>query len=87
MLVSNHDALLAHNLGMAARRPLQANHKKPFRASMCMLFYPTEAHTGSCRPLIQNKQKIVVAHAASPYKHSLKDVFDNPGIANQIKVR
>lgn len=59
---------------------------------MSKLPYPcacvrAEAHTGCHRPLILNKQKIVVAHAASPYKHSLKDVFDNPGIANQIKVR
>ena len=34
-----------------------------------------------------NKQKVVVAHAASPYKHSLRDVLDSPGIASRIKAR
>ena len=52
-----------------------------------VLWIPTDACTGWCRPLILNKQKIVVAHAASAYKHSLREVFDNPGIASQIKVR
>ena len=39
------------------------------------------------RPLIMNKSKILVAPASSAYKHSLKEVFNVPGIAGQIKAR
>jgi hypothetical protein len=39
-----------------------------------------------CRDLILNKTKIVVAHASSAYKHSLREVLESPGIAGQIKV-
>lgn len=39
-----------------------------------------------CRDLILNKTKIVVAHASSAYKHSLREVLESPGIAAQIKV-
>ncbi|KAK9817970.1 hypothetical protein WJX72_005116 [[Myrmecia] bisecta] len=37
------------------------------------------------RPLILNKQKVVLAPASTAYKHSLKEVLANPGIAAQIK--
>ncbi len=39
------------------------------------------------RPLILNKQKILLAAASSAYKHSLKEVMASQGIASQIKVR
>ena len=32
-----------------------------------------------------NRSKILVAPASSAYKHSLKEVFNVPGIAGQIK--
>ena len=40
-----------------------------------------------CRPLILNRAKVLLAPASSAYKHSLKEVFNAPGIASQIKVR
>lgn len=39
------------------------------------------------RPLILNKQKVLLAAASSAYKHSLKEVMASQGIASQIKVR
>ena len=39
-----------------------------------------------CRPLILNKQKVLLASASSAYKHSLKEVMASQGIASQIKV-
>ncbi len=39
-----------------------------------------------CRDLRLSKTKIVVAHASSAYKHSLREVLESPGIAGQIKV-
>jgi hypothetical protein len=38
------------------------------------------------RDLITNKQKVVLAHASSAYKHSLKEVLESQGVASQIKV-
>ncbi len=40
----------------------------------------------SCRVLILNRQKIVLAQASTAYKHSLKEVLASPAIASQIKV-
>ena len=37
------------------------------------------------RPLIENKDKILLAAASSAYKHSLKEVLAAPGIAARIK--
>lgn len=34
-----------------------------------------------------NRTKVLLAPASSAYKHSLKEVFNVPGIASQIKVR
>ena len=39
------------------------------------------------RDLITNKQKILLAQASSPYKHALREVLSQPGIASRIKVR
>ncbi len=39
-----------------------------------------------CRPIMTNKDKILLAQASSAYSHCLKEVFANPGIAAQIKV-
>ena len=33
-----------------------------------------------------NRTKVLLAPASSAYKHSLKEVFNVPGIASQIKV-
>lgn len=38
------------------------------------------------RPLILNKQKVLLSAASSAYKNSLKEVMASPGIASQIKV-
>jgi len=44
-----------------------------------------EAVRQNLRPLIENKDKVVLAPASSAYKHSLKEVLKAPGIAEQIK--
>jgi protein pelota len=38
-----------------------------------------------CRPLIENKDKIVLASASSAYKHALQEVLATPAIASRIK--
>ena len=45
----------------------------------------TSWHSLTCRDLILNKTKIVVAHASSAYKHSLREVLESSIIAGQIK--
>lgn len=44
-----------------------------------------EAVRKDVRPLIENKDKIVLAAASSAYKHSLKEVLTAPGISSRIK--
>eukprot|EP00198_Chlamydomonas_reinhardtii_P005586 XP_001694922.1 Dom34 protein [Chlamydomonas reinhardtii] len=44
-----------------------------------------EAVRREVRPLIENKEKIVLASASSAYKHSLKEVLSCPTIASRIK--
>ncbi len=46
----------------------------------------TSWHSLTCRDLILNKTKIVVAHASSAYKHSLREVLESAIIGGQIKV-
>ena len=56
------------------------------RTSFQVLWYVVSMMISPCRDLILNKTKIVVAHASSAYKHSLREVLESPGIAGQIKV-
>ncbi|KAG2453121.1 hypothetical protein HYH02_002451 [Chlamydomonas schloesseri] len=44
-----------------------------------------EAVRREVRPLIENKDKVVLAPASSAYKHSLKEVLSCPTIASRIK--
>ncbi|CAN6215287.1 unnamed protein product [Urochloa humidicola] len=44
-----------------------------------------EASRRDLRVIIENKQRLVLAHATSGYKHSLKEVLDTPGIMALIK--
>uniref|UniRef100_K3Z780 Protein pelota homolog n=1 Tax=Setaria italica TaxID=4555 RepID=K3Z780_SETIT len=44
-----------------------------------------EAARRDLRVIIENKQRLVLAHATSGYKHSLKEVLDTPGIMALIK--
>ncbi|KAK9866260.1 hypothetical protein WJX84_000600 [Apatococcus fuscideae] len=44
-----------------------------------------EAVRQDLKPIMTNKDKILLAQASSAYSHSLKEVFANPGIAAQIK--
>lgn len=44
-----------------------------------------EAERRSLRPIIENKSRLVLAHATSGYKHSLKEVLDAPGVMTLIK--
>jgi hypothetical protein len=37
------------------------------------------------RPLIENKDKVVLASASSAYKHALQEVLATPAIASRIK--
>ncbi|KAG2437379.1 hypothetical protein HXX76_006031 [Chlamydomonas incerta] len=48
-------------------------------------FLEQEAVRREVRPLIENKEKIVLAGASSAYKHSLKEVLSCPTIASRIK--
>lgn len=56
------------------------------RTSFQALWYVVSMMIPPCRDLILNKTKIVVAHASSAYKHSLREVLESPGIAGKIKV-
>nr|AAL87190.1 putative pelota [Oryza sativa Japonica Group] len=44
-----------------------------------------EAARRDLRLIIENKQRIVLAHAPSGYKHSLKEVLDSPSVMTLIK--
>ncbi|KAL9357764.1 hypothetical protein Peur_051017 [Populus x canadensis] len=44
-----------------------------------------EAERRQLRPIIENKSRIVLVHASSGYKHSLKEVLDAPNVMNMIK--
>ncbi|KAJ4773108.1 hypothetical protein LUZ62_063252 [Rhynchospora pubera] len=44
-----------------------------------------EAQRQDLRTIIENKSRIILAHATSGYKHSLKDVLESPNIMNLIK--
>ncbi|KAG0527909.1 hypothetical protein BDA96_06G273900 [Sorghum bicolor] len=44
-----------------------------------------EAARRDLRVIIENKQRLVLAHATSGYKHSLKEVLDTPGVMALIK--
>ncbi|KAJ9519807.1 hypothetical protein QJQ45_013499 [Haematococcus lacustris] len=44
-----------------------------------------EAVRRDLRPLIENKDKVVLAPASSAYKHALQEVLANPLIASQVK--
>ncbi|XP_068660995.1 protein PELOTA 1 [Aristolochia californica] len=44
-----------------------------------------EAERQQLRSIIENKSHIVLSHATSGYKHSLKDVLDAPHVMNLIK--
>mmetsp|Transcript_29100 Transcript_29100/g.74628 ORF Transcript_29100/g.74628 Transcript_29100/m.74628 type:complete len:382 (-) Transcript_29100:170-1315(-) len=47
-------------------------------------YVEAEAVRQNLRPLIENKDKIVLAPASSAYKHALKEVLKAPGIAERI---
>ncbi|RZC55063.1 hypothetical protein C5167_013914 [Papaver somniferum] len=44
-----------------------------------------EAERRQLRPIIENKLRILLAHTTSGYKHSLKEVLDDPNVMNLIK--
>ncbi|XP_073314823.1 protein PELOTA 1-like isoform X2 [Primulina huaijiensis] len=44
-----------------------------------------EAERRSLRSIIENKSRIVLVHATSGYKHSLREVLDAPNVMNMIK--
>ncbi|KAG9447440.1 hypothetical protein H6P81_013568 [Aristolochia fimbriata] len=44
-----------------------------------------EAERQQLRNIIENKSHIILSHATSGYKHSLKDVLDAPHVMNMIK--
>ncbi|RWR74541.1 protein PELOTA 1 isoform X1 [Cinnamomum micranthum f. kanehirae] len=44
-----------------------------------------EAERRQLRPIIENKQHLILAHATSGYKHSLKEVLDTPSVLSLIK--
>lgn len=44
----------------------------------------SEATKRELRPIIENKSKIVLVHASSGYKHSLKEVLSAPSVMNLI---
>ncbi|VAH37506.1 unnamed protein product [Triticum turgidum subsp. durum] len=44
-----------------------------------------EAARRDLRVIIENKSRIILAHAPSGYKHSLKEVLDTPGVMSLIK--
>ncbi|KAJ7978239.1 Protein pelota-like [Quillaja saponaria] len=44
-----------------------------------------EADRRNLRPIIENKSRIILAHASSGYKHSLREVLDAPNVMNMIK--
>lgn len=48
-------------------------------------FLDEEAVKQNVRPLIENKSKILTAHASSAYKHSLKDVLSAAAVLSGIK--
>ncbi|XP_004495545.1 protein PELOTA 1 isoform X1 [Cicer arietinum] len=44
-----------------------------------------EAERKQLRPIIENKSRIILVHASSGYKHSLKEVLDAPNVMSVIK--
>ncbi|KAK4793114.1 hypothetical protein SAY86_023549 [Trapa natans] len=44
-----------------------------------------EAERRMLRPIIENKSRIILVHASSGYKHSLREVLDAPTVMNMIK--
>ncbi|KAF3452435.1 hypothetical protein FNV43_RR02868 [Rhamnella rubrinervis] len=44
-----------------------------------------EAERRQLRPIIENKSRIILVHATSGYKHSLREVLDAPNVMNMIK--
>ncbi|KAL6844110.1 hypothetical protein ACP4OV_025783 [Aristida adscensionis] len=44
-----------------------------------------EAARRDLRVIIENKSRLILAHATSGYKHSLKEVLDTPGVMSLIK--
>jgi protein pelota len=48
-------------------------------------YLDAEAVRREIRNLIENREKVVMAHASSAYKQALKEVLSAPGIANRIK--
>lgn len=44
-----------------------------------------EAERRQLRPIIENKSRMVLVHATSGYKHSLREVLDAPNVMNMIK--
>ncbi|GIL62954.1 hypothetical protein Vafri_17101 [Volvox africanus] len=48
-------------------------------------YMDAEAVRREVRPLVENKDKVVLASASTAYKHSLKEVLSCPGIAARIK--
>lgn len=63
----------------------EAADGQPILATKSLAFQGLQAVV-LCRPLILNKQKVLLASASSAYKHSLKEVMASQGIASQIKV-
>ncbi|KAI7740847.1 hypothetical protein M8C21_005702 [Ambrosia artemisiifolia] len=44
-----------------------------------------EAERRDLRNIIENKSRIVLVHSTSGYKHSLREVLDDPNVMNMIK--
>ncbi|GFS46714.1 eukaryotic release factor 1 (eRF1) family protein [Actinidia rufa] len=44
-----------------------------------------EAERRQCKPIIKNKSRIILVHTTSGYKHSLREVLDDPSVMAIIK--
>ncbi|OMO54384.1 Translation release factor pelota-like protein [Corchorus capsularis] len=45
----------------------------------------SEAQRRNLKSITENKSKIILAHSSSGFKHSLKDLMDDPSVRNMIK--
>lgn len=48
-------------------------------------YIDAEAQRQQEKSLLQNRSKMIIAHASSPYKHAIKEVLASPEVASRIK--
>lgn len=56
-----------------------------FTKEQLLRYLDQEAQKRDLKELMHNRSRIILAHAASAYKHALKDVLASPGVMLQIK--